>query len=68
MSVSEDDDLPQLSSETFAILHQFYKEQEEREKRLELVASQAINGDIAIHEDWVNTIVCISTNGINNFF
>ncbi|XP_018564060.1 EEF1A lysine methyltransferase 1 [Anoplophora glabripennis] len=52
MSISEDEDLPQLSSETFAGLQEFYKEQEDREKRLELLASETINGDVTIHENW----------------
>lgn len=53
MSISEDEDLPQLSSETFAALQEFYKEQEEHENRLELLASENLNGDVKINEDWV---------------
>lgn len=33
MSDSEDDDIPQLSADTFNALQEFYKEQEERENR-----------------------------------
>lgn len=58
MSLSEDEDLPQLSLETFAALEEFYKEQDEREKRLEVLVSQSINGNITIQEDWVNTLHC----------
>ncbi|CAG9864595.1 unnamed protein product [Phyllotreta striolata] len=45
----DDDDVPQLSAETFAVLQEFYKEQEEREEQLK---SSSDNGEVAIVEDW----------------
>ncbi|CAH1105724.1 unnamed protein product [Psylliodes chrysocephalus] len=50
MSGSEsDDDLPQLSVETFGALQEFYKEQEERESKINYVIN---NGDVTFEEDW----------------
>ncbi|RZC38130.1 N(6)-adenine-specific DNA methyltransferase 2 [Asbolus verrucosus] len=43
-----DDDVPQLSANTFLALQEFYKEQEERDKRLLLSPNESITLD----EDW----------------
>jgi len=54
MSVmKDDDDLPQLSAETFSALSEFYKEQDEREKQQDEVRDLIENGeDISWKEDW----------------
>ena len=44
-----DDDVPQLSADTFLALQEFYQEQEEREKRLVSSADENATFD----EDWV---------------
>ena len=42
--MSEEEDIPQLSAETFAALSQFYKDQEDREKHLESIQIMAAEG------------------------
>ena len=50
---SEDDDMPQLSAETFSALSEFYKEQDERETRQSEVRDLVESGeDIEWKEDW----------------
>ncbi|XP_045463305.1 EEF1A lysine methyltransferase 1 [Harmonia axyridis] len=44
---SDDDDIPQLSIETFAVLQEFYKEQEERE-----LMRKNVDSDTNIQENW----------------
>lgn len=53
---SDSEDLPQLSSETFTALKEFYKEQEQREAKLSGILASAQNGDenTLFEEDWVN--------------
>ncbi|KAJ8924969.1 hypothetical protein NQ315_001134 [Exocentrus adspersus] len=58
MSTSEDEDPPQLSSETFAALQEFYKEQEDRETRLKLLAAESstssvLDEDPDFAENWL---------------
>jgi len=53
MKDDDDDDLPQLSAETFSALSEFYKEQDEREKQQDEVRDLIENGeDISWKEDW----------------
>ncbi|XP_023015409.2 EEF1A lysine methyltransferase 1 [Leptinotarsa decemlineata] len=47
-NVSDDEDVPQLSAETFAVLQEFYKEQEERESNLVLDTDP----NASLEEDW----------------
>ncbi|VEN52040.1 unnamed protein product [Callosobruchus maculatus] len=48
-----DDDVPQLSAETFAALQEFYLEQENRNKQLEIaVPTEGGDGDVTIDENW----------------
>lgn len=51
MSLDDDDDLPQLSSSTFAALQEFYKEQEERE--IKQNDCKLTSTDLTFEEDWV---------------
>ncbi|XP_072382521.1 EEF1A lysine methyltransferase 1 [Diabrotica undecimpunctata] len=44
-----DEDLPQLSAETFAALQEFYREEEEREHNINLLIDQK---DVTLKEDW----------------
>ena len=49
----DDDDMPQLSADTFSALSEFYKEQEEREQQQVEVRDLIENGkDIDWKEDW----------------
>ncbi|KAG5889426.1 hypothetical protein JTB14_032760 [Gonioctena quinquepunctata] len=48
MSLEGNDDIPQLSAETFAALQEFYKEQEEREAKMTIV----IDDQNTFEEDW----------------
>ena len=51
--VTDDDELPQLSAETFSALSEFYKEQEQRESQQNEVRDLIENGeDIDWKEDW----------------
>jgi len=51
--MNDDDDVPQLSAETFSALSEFYKEQEDREKKQEEVRCLIEGGeDIDWKEDW----------------
>ena len=51
--VSVEEDLPELSSETFSALAEFYKEQEEREKQQREGKERVLEGeDIEWKEDW----------------
>ena len=51
--INDDDEMPQLSAETFSALSEFYKEQEEREKQQDEVRDLIENGeDINWKEDW----------------
>merc|ERR1712202_116426 len=53
MGVSVEEDLPELSSETFSALAEFYKEQEEREKQQREGKERVLEGeDIEWKEDW----------------
>ncbi|XP_056648573.1 EEF1A lysine methyltransferase 1 isoform X1 [Diorhabda sublineata] len=47
-SESNDDDVPQLSAETFAALQEFYKEQEERENTSNITDIEIVS----FQEDW----------------
>jgi len=47
-----DDDVPQLSSETFAALQEFYNEQSEKEARLKSALTETNGDTIPIDEDW----------------
>ena len=50
---NDDDDMPQLSADTFSALSEFYKEQEEREQQQVEVRDLIENGkDIDWKEDW----------------
>lgn len=52
--VDEDDDVPQLSAETFSALSEFYQEQEEREKELhaaQVMAAEGV-GVVQLSENW----------------
>ena len=42
--MTEDEDVPQLSAETFEALSQFYQEQEVREKEIESIQIMAAEG------------------------
>ncbi|CAG9818493.1 unnamed protein product [Phaedon cochleariae] len=48
-SASVEDDVPQLSAETFAALQEFYKEQEERDKECN---AGIVNKSAIFEEDW----------------
>ena len=51
--VSVEEELPELSSETFSALAEFYKEQEEREKQQREGRERVQEGeDIELKEDW----------------
>ena len=51
--MNDEDDVPQLSAETFSALSEFYKEQEDREKKQEEVRCLIEGGeDIDWKEDW----------------
>ncbi|XP_030751001.1 EEF1A lysine methyltransferase 1 isoform X2 [Sitophilus oryzae] len=55
MSFNEnDDDLPQLSANTFAALEEFYREQEERETKQKNFEADSSNGNIIFDEDWLS--------------
>ncbi|CAH1971223.1 unnamed protein product [Acanthoscelides obtectus] len=45
-----DDDVPQLSAETFSALQQFYQEQENREKQQDV--NSLTGGDVPLDENW----------------
>lgn len=47
-----DDDVPQLSAETFSALQEFYKEEEEKQKKLK-VAIENLNDELHFDENWV---------------
>ncbi|GLV46648.1 uncharacterized protein CBL_11509 [Carabus blaptoides fortunei] len=51
---SDSEDLPQLSSETFTALQEFYNEQEQREAKLNGILASPQNGDenTLFEEDW----------------
>lgn len=54
MSEDSDENLLQLSSETFAALQEFYREQETRENKLqEILNAQRTNENITFEENWV---------------
>ena len=53
----EDDDIPQLSAETFGALQEFYKEQEQKEQIVNELTCSLENGDNTnnipnVSEDW----------------
>ena len=53
VSPDQDDDMPQLSAETFSALSEFYKEQEERESQQSEARALVDSGeDIEWKEDW----------------
>merc|ERR1719471_699280 len=53
VSQDQDDDMPQLSAETFSALSEFYKEQEDRESQQSEVRALVESGeDIEWKEDW----------------
>ena len=58
MSIEEENDIPQLSAETFSVLQEFYKEQEENERTVNLVSyslnneSNSNGGQLSLNEDW----------------
>lgn len=57
MDCNSDDDVPQLSIQTFAALQEFYKEQEERESKLSQTNN---NASTNIQENWVfNEHICL---------
>lgn len=65
-SQDSDDDIPQLSSETFAALQEFYKEQENREEKLKnILNSTQKNDNLTFDENWVNLLI---TKIVNVFF
>nr|CAH7740703.1 unnamed protein product [Callosobruchus chinensis] len=45
-----DDDVPQLAAETFAALQEFYLEQENRNKQLDI--GNLTDGDVTLDENW----------------
>lgn len=55
MTSEHEDDLPCLSAETFAVLQEFYKEQEEKASSLSCDHEE----NIQFREDWVNTNFCM---------
>lgn len=55
--MEEDDDLPQLSAETFAALQEFYNEQEQKE--LVKQSSETVDPDINFEENWVRTLLLV---------
>lgn len=48
-----DDDVPQLSVETFSALQEFYKEEEEKESKLLAAKRSSANSDLQYDENWV---------------
>lgn len=50
--MSKNDEIPQLSSETLAVLQEFYKEQEDSEHKLLMLGIQDDN--LYFPENWVN--------------
>lgn len=53
----KDNDVPQLSAETFAALQEFYKEQEQREILLNNTNKVLHNNDF--QENWVSYLIFI---------
>lgn len=54
--MSDSEDIPTLSSETFAVLQEFYKEQELREEKLKQIintTSLPLENSITFEENWV---------------
>ena len=56
-SNEDEDDIPQLSSETFSALQEFYKDQEEKEDVLKQLSDSIHNNSVAdnstyLSEDW----------------
>lgn len=49
--MSDEEDFPQLSAETFAALTEFYKEQEDREQELQIAGKR--NEGSHFEENWV---------------
>lgn len=51
--MSDDDDVPQLSAETFNILQEFYKDEEEKQNRLKVAIENVNNTNVVFEENWV---------------
>ena len=64
--MNDDDDVPQLSAETFSALSEFYKEQEDREKKQEEVRCLIEGGeDIDKWEGVERTSLGIRSRGLD---
>ncbi|KAF2883303.1 hypothetical protein ILUMI_22863 [Ignelater luminosus] len=60
-----DDDVPQLSAETFVALQEFYKEQAQKEEKLKSGLTQPSEDAIPIDEDWQLSQFWYDENTVN---
>lgn len=51
--LDDEDDVPQLTAETFAALQEFYKEEEEKQKNLGLALENCLHNNVKFQENWV---------------
>ncbi|KAL8702975.1 MAG: hypothetical protein Q9201_003836 [Fulgogasparrea decipioides] len=65
MSVEDDDDIPELSADTLAVLGDFYSERDENEKRFEDLRTQM---ELESREDMLSTTYFLENWNMSQFW